>query len=235
MADKPIIMIAWGACLDQQFAAPGMMLMKAYDWAIADNGGIPMVPLSHHQVHDYCSIADGLLLPGGMNYSPVRGQNAFLDQEERARKEAFVSDLYQEFKMAKKPILGICEGYQKINCEEGGTLNLDLAKTWHVTHFLTAHEVYTQPGSLIRKIWGEKFVANSYHEYAIDKLGKDLEVTGRSPEGVPEAIEHTSLPIYGVQFHPERMRGEMVFPAEGADGDKLFAFFISKCKENHNL
>lgn len=231
MKKKPVIMLAWGACIDRQFTTQGMMLSKAYDWAVVANGGIPLVPLDQSCIQEYCDMADGLILPGGMNYSPLSGWSAYLDMEGHARKESFEADIYQVFKEAGKPILGICDGYQEINCEEGGTLDLNLGAMYGTTHFLTAHTVKTEPGSFIRDVWGDDFYVNSFHVYVVDQLGKDLKITARSPEGVPEAIEHVSLPIYAVQFHPERMRGDLPFPAEGANGDAMFQRFIETCAE----
>ena len=231
MTKKPIILIAWGSCLDDQFTAQSMMLVKAYDWAIAANGGMPMVPLDQSCISEYCAIADGLLLPGSMGYSPFPDWDAFSDIEGHARKESFESELYTVFKSAGKPILGICDGHQKINCEQGGTLDLNLAERYHVTHFLTAHKIKTEPNSLLHEVWGDEPIVNSYHGFAIDKLGNDLKITARSLDGVPEALEHVSLPIYGLQFHPERMRGDNIFPSEGADGDLIFQKFIKKCAE----
>ena len=227
---KPVIMIAWGPCTERSFTAPGMMLYKSYAWAIAANGGIPLVALDHNSIQEYCEIGDGLLMPGGMGYSPIDGQETSTI-EGHARKEAYESDLYHAFKRAGKPILGLCDGHHKINCEEGGTLLLNVAEVYKVTHFLTAHKLKTTPGSFINEVWGDDFYVNSYHGFAVDKLGDNLKITACSPEGVPEALEHESLPIWGVQFHPERMRGDNIFPAEGVDGDLIFKKFLSKCAE----
>lgn len=67
MSRKPIIMISWGPCIDNKFFTQGMMVSKAFAWAIANNGGIPLVPLDHHDntPEEYAAMADGLLMPGG--------------------------------------------------------------------------------------------------------------------------------------------------------------------------
>lgn len=231
MSRKPIIMITWGPCIDSKFFTQGMMLSKAFAWAVSNNGGIPLVALDHHGCtpDEYAEMADGLLMPGAMYYNPLKNGTPEQKFEGVSRKEAHLSDLYQAFKKAGKPILGICDGYQKINCEEGGTLMLSIADKWHTTHFLMEHPVLIEEGSwLYAALGGESFV-NSYHNFALGEIAPSLKVTARAPEGVPEAIEHKTLPIYGVQFHPERMRGDVVFPVQGGDGDIIMRRFIELC------
>ena len=46
-------------------------------------------------------------------------------------------------------------------------------------------------------------------------------LTLRAVDGVPEAMEHPSLPILGVQFHPERMSGPLLRP-DTVDGAPIF-------------
>ena len=67
-------------------------------------------------------------------------------------------------------------------------------------------------------------MVNSSHHQAIDEVGRDLKVELWA-EDVPEGFVHQSLPIVGVQWHPERMMppyrtGEM------ADGGLLFKRFF---------
>ena len=66
MNKRPVILIAWGPCLDEQFLSHGMMILKNYATAISRNGGIPLVPLDHTCIQEYADMADGLLLPGAM-------------------------------------------------------------------------------------------------------------------------------------------------------------------------
>ena len=230
MGRKPVILICWGACVEPHFLTQGMMMTKNYGWVVSANGGIPIVPLDANSIDTYCEMADGLLLPGGMYYTGVRKKNMLHAIEGHARKEAFESELYDRFKKTGKPIFGICDGEQKINCCQGGRLAL-VTPRYHTTHYLTAHEITNEPDSFVAEAWGHTATINSYHELSVEVLGKDLKVVAKSPEGVVEAIEHKSLPIYGVQFHPERMRGDNVFPAEGNNGDDLLRPFIRRCAE----
>ena len=45
--------------------------------------------------------------------------------------------------------------------------------------------------------------AGRYHSLAIEKLPKVLQITATSSDGEVMGIQHTHLPIYGLQFHPE--------------------------------
>jgi putative glutamine amidotransferase len=61
------------------------------------------------------------------------------------------------------------------------------------------------PGSrLSRSVKGRRVTVNTSHKYHVTKLGKGLKVSGRSADGVIEALEHETLPVTGFQFHPER-------------------------------
>jgi para-aminobenzoate synthetase component 2 len=54
------------------------------------------------------------------------------------------------------------------------------------------------------------FTATRYHSLAIEKdtLPTELEITGQTESGVVMAIQHKTLPICGVQFHPESVLTE---------------------------
>ena len=67
---------------------------------------------------------------------------------------------------------------------------------------------------------------NSFHHQAIKDLAPHFKVVAKAPDGIIEAIEHESLPIYAVQFHPEALShkyGEM---------QDIFNVFIKKCEVN---
>lgn len=230
---KPLISIAWGACLDHHFSVHAMMLTKPYEWAVYANGAIPLVPLDINESAAYAELTDGLIFPGGMGYSPLPYANEYYTRENHARKESMEDELYKEFKARRKPVFGICDGGQKVNCVQGGSLQLSVYKNYRTSHTLTSHPIKTEPGSFINRVWGDEPVTNSYHNFSADesKLGEDIIITARTEDGVIEAVEVKGYPVYGFQFHPERMRGDNIFPAEGADGDKLIGAFIKECAE----
>ena len=57
------------------------------------------------------------------------------------------------------------------------------------------------------------YTVNSFHGQSIETIGKDMEVVARDLDGNIEAIKHNTLPIYGVVWHPERMKN-LVLPNE---------------------
>ena len=98
-----------------------------------------------------------------------------------------------------QPIFGVCLGHQAIAEAMGATVRgaeeLMHGKTSQVFH----------DGSLIYKDVPEPFTATRYHSLAVvaDTVPEDLIVTSKTQGGVIMGLQHKSLPIYGVQFHPE--------------------------------
>ena len=98
----------------------------------------------------------------------------------------------------------------ELNVALGGTLYQDLVEQCGYVHSDKdiRHYVYAEPGSILHELFGEKFKTNSTHHQAIKQLAPGLKATAHSIEGIVEAFEHESLPIFGTQFHPERLSGK---------------------------
>lgn len=122
-------------------------------------------------------------------------------------------------RLENKPLLGICRGHQAINVAFGGTLVQDIPSEYRPAAGVKKnlhrkpkgakeyplHEVAFTPGSRLAAAFGaEKFIANSYHHQCVKRPAAGFKIVARSPDGVVEAIEHETLPVYGVQFHPEK-------------------------------
>ncbi|MDR3341923.1 MAG: gamma-glutamyl-gamma-aminobutyrate hydrolase family protein [Treponema sp.] len=227
-AHKPVILVCGGPAFDRQFMDSAWVVNKSYTTAVASAGGIPLLPADSNRADGYAEIGDGLILTGFNSFSPDPTPPWFrrIKAEEIPKRNAFDAALYQAFKGLGKPILGICLGHHVINEQEGGTTVENFKCTEGVEHMWIQHPVQTTPGSMVHRLFGARFVINSRHNNRIGVLASSLRVTAVSPDGVIEAIEHQRLPVYGVQWHPERMRGDIPDPPEGVDMSPLFAWFI---------
>ncbi len=97
------------------------------------------------------------------------------------------------------PILGVCLGHQAICEAYGGRITY---AGW-LMHGKQS-EVRLAADSKLFTGLGEKTRVARYHSLAAaDPLPANLKVTARTETGEIMAVEHTSYPVYGVQFHPE--------------------------------
>ena len=102
------------------------------------------------------------------------------------------------------PILGVCLGHQTIAQAFGSKISL--AKK--IVHGKTDEISHISNG--IFKNIPSPFLATRYHSLSVNKknLSNSLKITAESPCGEIMAIEHITLPIFGVQFHPESIMTE---------------------------
>ena len=177
---------------------------------------------------------DGLLLPGGWDVNPSRYGKTPIPQEtiDDGLDEIQFAVL-ENFLEAGKPVLGICRGHQLLNVALGGTLVQDLPSAERHRSLPSGddhiHPVRVEESSFLYRIYGPACTVNSSHHQGIERLGKGLRAAAFSEDGVIEAIGHESLPLWGVQWHPERMcflhkRGDTV------DGSEIFRFFLDRCR-----
>lgn len=152
---------------------------------------------------------DALILPGGGDITP-----AFFGEHNRASHNIDTElDVLQFqaldlFIRGKKPVLGICKGMQIINVGLGGTVIQDLptADRHKYNDGDQYHATVIEKDSWLYSLCGEKATVNSAHHQAIGRPGRGLQIIQYCPEDLcPEAIAHESLPILGVQWHPERL------------------------------
>lgn len=223
---KPLILVNGGPAYDRQFHGSSWVANKTYPSAVSAAGGIPFMPLTENETEEYASRADALILTGSISYTPERELREMLIKEELPKRNAFDEKLFWSFYKRGKPILGICLGHQIMNEFLGGTLESHFRFRTGVDHMLHQHQIRVKKDSVLYSLFGEEFWVNSRHNDKIDRLAEELRVTAWSKDGVIEAYEHKTLPIYGVEWHPERMRGDFREPPEGPDMTKLFAWFI---------
>jgi len=123
--------------------------------------------------------------------------------------EAGISlDVIKHF-AGKKPILGVCLGHQSIGQAFGG----DIVHASAIMHGKTS-PVYHKDGSVFKGL-NNPVESTRYHSLVIDKntLPDCLEITAwtQTENGEMDEImgvQHKTLPIEGVQFHPESILTE---------------------------
>lgn len=99
----------------------------------------------------------------------------------------------------KKPILGVCLGHQSIGYAYGGKI----IRAKHLMHGKTS--TITHDNREIFKDVENPFQATRYHSLVIEEktMPACLEVTARSEDNEIMGVRHKTLPLWGVQFHPE--------------------------------
>lgn len=202
---------------------------RNYELAIRRAGGKP--------ISCYCPStripAEGLLLAGGGDLDPL-----LLGEENRGTRDVDTARDLAEFALVRaflaqgKPIFGICRGHQVLNVALGGKLCQDIGlelERFHAPgpHGRTEdvqHTVYTRKDSQLARLFGTLPLVNSWHHQAVAQVGEGFLATAFAESGLIEATEHETLPVWSVQFHPERLHKEQ------ADGALLFAHFVSLCR-----
>jgi len=97
------------------------------------------------------------------------------------------------------PLFGVCLGHQAI----GAVFGAAVVRAPELLHGKTSSVEHDGTGVLAGL--PSPFIATRYHSLAVveAELRPEIVVTGRTPTGVVMALRHESLPIDGVQFHPE--------------------------------
>lgn len=104
-------------------------------------------------------------------------------------------DVIKNFYQTKK-ILGICLGHQCIAQFFGGKI----VKSQNPTHGKTSR-IYFDENSKLFKGLPQGFEVTRYH--SLEVKDTNLKITAKTKDGTIMALEHETVPIYGVQFHPE--------------------------------
>jgi anthranilate synthase component 2 len=102
------------------------------------------------------------------------------------------------------PIFGVCLGHQAIGQVFGGAV-VRAPVPVHGKLSLIKHK----GAGVFRGINGP-FQATRYHSLVVDRtsMPAELAVTAETDDGLVMGLAHTSLPIHGVQFHPESIASE---------------------------
>jgi para-aminobenzoate synthetase component 2 len=102
------------------------------------------------------------------------------------------------------PLFGVCLGHQAIGEAFGATVS----RAPELLHGKTSQVIHNGSGVLANL--PSPFTATRYHSLAVerDTVPAVLEITGSTESGVVMSMRHTTLPIEGVQFHPESVLTE---------------------------
>ena len=209
-------------------------------------GGVPVVlpPAGDERSAEaVIQSLDGLLLSGGSDLDPgYYGEEPVPELGITIpERDAFEMALVGLALRRGMPVFGICRGMQVLNVALGGTLYQDLPSQWgrdllkhrqDTPKWQPTHEVKVREGSYIAEVMGRELVkVNSYHHQGIKTLAEGLVATGRSSDGVIEAVEAEDVSerwLLGVQWHAEAMRGA------GPQQESLFEAHVSAA-ERHAL
>ena len=120
---------------------------------------------------------------------------------------------------AKTPLLGVCLGHQAIGAVFGGTVD----RAPELLHGKTSLIHHKGVGVLAGL--PDPFTATRYHSLTVleDTIPDELEVTAHTESGVVMAMRHRTLPIHGVQFHPESVLTQ--------GGHRMLANWLEVCGE----
>jgi putative glutamine amidotransferase len=225
---KPLIGITterWSSSLTRRNARVQGVLSSYVD-ALLAAGGLPvLIPVSVQgdDLRDLYARLQGVILPGGGDVAP----NHYQASAHPATHEVDADRDQAELWLARqalsdgKPFFGICRGLQVLNVASGGSLVQDLPSELpqtapHLFHYpdypldYPAHSVQIEEDSLLADCFDSPIVeVNSRHHQAMREVGAGLQVIGRSPDGVIEAVQATAAPfVLGVQWHPENMQSQ---------------------------
>ena len=123
----------------------------------------------------------------------------------------------------KIPLFGVCLGHQAIGVAFGATVS----RAPELLHGKTSQVHHTGAG--VFNAIPNPFTATRYHSLAVEPatIIKDLEVTGKTESGVVMSMRHKTLPIEGVQFHPESVLTE--------HGHLMLANWLTQCGDKGAL
>lgn len=168
---------------------------------------------------------DGLVLSGGTDIYPgYYGSNnlvyPFAPKSFDEKRDELEISLFHSAQQKHIPVLGVCRGFQLINCIYDGVLEQDIGETLNVVHKAIvdenkiqrdkAHGLNIGAGTLLESFCGPgRFVVNSAHHQAVKKTGSDLKANCMADDGTIEGVEWADPSgkpfLLAIQWHPERM------------------------------
>jgi putative glutamine amidotransferase len=241
---RPRVGIPWRT--SEEETSNNLRKIKNYEDAVIKAGGEAVrLPLRDPvKLQGLLPSLDAFVLPGspadvepGEYGAEDRGLSEPADLPREETDRAILKHAFSE----KKPVLAICYGCQTLNVYLGGSLIQDIHTELRNTDKKLErhrkkdeppsstdpiHEAAFEPDSRLADIaGGAEARINSSHHQAIEKPGKNLRITAQAPDGVIEGVEWTgdSNWVVGVQWHPERMTGDVF-------SERLFSDFVAAAR-----
>jgi putative glutamine amidotransferase len=221
MSKRPII----GVTVDSNEKDTAYESPFSYATAVEKAGGVPVL-LPYRTdlalVPRYVDLIDGMLFSGGHDLDPAAWGEAYHPKTNKIDplRERFERALMAEVERRHTPALGICLGSQLMNVYRGGSMIQFLPEHERADALehrkgdcepWNCHPVSIEPESTLARAIGQHQVitCNTSHKQAMSNIGRGLRVVAKAPDGIVEAVEDPSMPLWlGVQWHPERMHDE---------------------------
>ena len=119
------------------------------------------------------------------------------------------------------PLFGVCLGHQAIGVAFGATVS----RAPELLHGKTSLVYHSGQGVLTGL--PSPFTATRYHSLCVERetVGADIEITSATDSGIIMSMRHRTLPIEGVQFHPESVLTQ--------HGHTMLANWLNQCGDTH--
>lgn len=221
MTTRPVLGVI--ACNRQVGTEPAQAVMERYIRAAMTYADVAaLIVPSLPDLMTAAEVAprlDGILLTGSPSnvatarYGEMQGDGPF----DEGRDEIAIGMVGRMIDL-KKPVFGICRGFQEINVALGGTLRRDTSANEDLLRhhapdnvafdamFDHRHPVELTAGGLLAGAYAKPALdVNSVHYQGIGTLADSLTVEARAPDGLVEAYSArpNGAPLLAVQWHPE--------------------------------
>ena len=193
-----------------------------YAKAIELAGGLPLLlpyKTDISLIPQYVDLMDGMLFSGGSDLDPASYGEQYHPKAEPIDpdRQKFEMALLAEIEKTAYASSGRLPWFAGDECLfAGGSLNQFLPEiSQKIEHRKTGPQLIRHPvmmdlqSQLGKAIGAAEVSVNTYHKQSVNKIGKGLRVIGKALDGVIEAFEDPSFPLFAaVQWHPERLANE---------------------------